>query len=234
MNYYGCCRVIREFLGQPDPFNSREPALRAVASHMTAQDAKARILQHLAKIPYALWENQFNLFDSHDISRLHNDPAIGWESYRGAVIFQFLLTGAPSVYYGDEAGADGVLGTNEGCRYPMPWGSGFEEGPYFRLYQTMIRCRKDHPALRRGGMAFLCAQDGVLALARFLGEEALVGVLSNEDRAATVRLPLGAVGAAEPEEEIFGQSLSWQKMEGGAIALDVPPHGSLLFTCKMM
>lgn len=103
MNYYGCGRVIRQFLGETDAFMSRNPLLRSVRYKMTAEDVENRVMNHLAKIPYALWENQFNLLGSHDIGRLHNNPAVHPEEYRGAVIFQFLLTGAASIYYGDEA-----------------------------------------------------------------------------------------------------------------------------------
>ena len=74
MNYYGCGRVIRQFLGEPDLFMARNEILASVPYKMTAQDVKNRVMEHLAKLPYALWENQFNLFDSHDVSRLHNNP----------------------------------------------------------------------------------------------------------------------------------------------------------------
>lgn len=56
-------------------------------------------MEHLAKLPYAIWENQFNLFDSHDVSRLHNDPAVNSDEYRGAVMFQFLLTNRFSMIF---------------------------------------------------------------------------------------------------------------------------------------
>ena len=167
MNYYGCGRVIREFLGQPDHFLARCPELRAVRRKMPAEEVEARVIQHLAKLPWAIRENQFNLIDSHDISRLHNDPAVHPGEYRGAVIFQFMLPGAASVYYGDEASVGGTLGTNEGCRWPMPWGTGFEESERFRFYRTLMRLKHDHPALSRGGMKFLYADGGILSMARF-------------------------------------------------------------------
>ena len=233
MNYYGCGRPIRQFLGEPDLFMARFPMLAKVPYRMTAQDLKNRVTEHLAKLPYAMWENQFNLFDSHDASRLHNNPRVHPEEYRGAVIFQFLLPGAPSVYYGDEAGIDGILGSNEGCRHPMPWDSGFEKGDAFRLYQTVIRCRREHAALRRGGMKFLCAEGRVLAMARFTEDEVFVGVLSGEDRDVTVRLPLGAVGAKAPLREIFGKELCFRELDGHSVGLTVRAHQAYLMECSL-
>jgi alpha-glucosidase len=87
MNYYGCGRVIRQFLGEPDLFMSDHPLLKKIRYKMTASDVKNRIMEHYAKLPFAFWENQFNLFDSHDTPRLHNNPKISFENYKGAVIF---------------------------------------------------------------------------------------------------------------------------------------------------
>ena len=235
MNYFGCGRVIRQFLGEPDLFMGRNPILRGVPYKMTAEDVKNRVTEHLAKLPYALQQNQFNLFDSHDVSRLHNDPKVNPEEYRGAVIFQFMLPGAASIYYGDEAGVDGVLDTNEGCRYPMPWGEDFKSRESYKLNQTMARMKGQHKALSRGGMKFLYAEDQVVAIARFHGDEVFVGVISTNPEDVTIRLPLGAVGAAEPVDrvDVFGRPLEYTRKEDGSIDLTVKAHGAYFMQCRM-
>lgn len=235
MNYFGCGRVIRQFLGETDPFMSRNPALRRVRYKMTAEDVENRVMGHLAKLPYALWENQFNLFDSHDIARLHNNPQVHPEEYRGAVIFQFMLTGAASIYYGDEAQTDGVLGTIDGCRYPMPWLQDFRNTETFRLYQTMARTKAAHKALSRGGMKFLYAKDNVVAIARFWENEVFVGILSTNDKDVTIRLPLGAVGAEKPKgnTDIFGRTLSYSALDNNSIALTVKAHTAYFMECDL-
>lgn len=235
MNYYGCGRVIRSFYGEPDLFMSRIPELKAVRCHMTAQDLQARVMQHLAKLPFALWETQFNLFDSHDTPRLHNNPEISQADFKGAACFQFLLTGAASIYYGDEAEIDGTIDSNEGCRYPMPWGKDFRGCAHYRLYHALCALKKEHPALRLGGMKFLYAREDTFAIARFTGEDVIVGVISKSDTAQTVRLPLGAVGAAEPagEKDLLGSVLHWQREGLNAIDLHMEPHAVYLFSCKL-
>lgn len=233
MNYFGCGRVIRQFLGETDLFMQKHPALKAVRQKMTAEDVKRRVLQHLAKLPWVIWENQFNLFDSHDTHRLHNNSAVNREEYRGAVIFQFLLTGAASVYYGDEAEIDGYIDSTEGCRYPMPWDQDFTGGEFYNLNRTMIRLKQEHEALRRGGMKFLYAADQVIALARFWGEEAFVGILSTNSEDVTIRLPLGAIGAEVPLEEVFGKELVYSKQDDNSILLNVKAHTAYCFSCKM-
>lgn len=235
MNYYGCGRVIRQFLGEPDLFMARNEILASVPYKMTAQDVKNRVMEHLAKLPYALWENQFNLFDSHDVSRLHNNPKVHPEEYRGAVIFQFLLTGAASIYYGDEAGIDGVIDSNEGCRYPMPWDSNFKDTEVFKLNQTMARLKAEHKALSHGGMKFLYAEGNVVAIARFWENEVFVGVISTEDKDVKIRLPLGAVGAACPmgTTDVFGKVLAYARLDDNSIELTVKAHQSYFMECQL-
>lgn len=235
MNYYGCARPVRQFAGQRDLFLERCPSLRRLPGGMSAPDFEARVMQHLAKLPFVFWENQFNLLDSHDVSRLHNDPAIHPGDYRGAVLLQFTLIGAPSVYYGDEAAVDGVLGSNEGCRYPMPWGTDFQHSEQYRLYRRVIALKREKEALKRGGMKFLYARDRALALARFTPDEALVLVMSTDDAPASLFLPLSVLGAARPAgtEDLFGLPLDWQP-EAGGVTVSVPPHTAYLFDCEML
>lgn len=233
MNYYGCGRVIRQFLGEPDLFHARYPALRSVPCKMTAEDVQERVMQHLAKFPYALWGNQFNLFDSHDAPRLHNNPAIHPEEYRGAVFFQFLLPGAPSIYYGDEAAIDGRLGTNEGCRYPMPWNKDIPSEDAYHLIQTLAHTKGRHKALRHGSFKFLYAADHVVAIARFCREEAFVGILSTNSRDVTIRLPLGAIGAKGFRSELFGRDITWSRQDAHAVNVTVKAHQAYFLECEM-
>ncbi|MBR2927571.1 MAG: alpha amylase N-terminal ig-like domain-containing protein [Oscillospiraceae bacterium] len=234
MNYFGCGRVIRSFLGEPDLFMWRNPVLKNAPVKMSAEDVKNRVLNHLARMPHALWETQFNLIDSHDVSRLANNPKVNREEYRGAVIFQFLLTGAASVYYGAEADIDGVMDTNEGCRYPMPWGKDFKGSVAYRLHQTMALAKKEHKALRDGGMKFLYAENGIVALARFTENEVFVGVISTNDEDVTIRLPLGAVGASVPKRELFDRMPAFEQLGDHAVSLTVKAHTSYFMECEVL
>lgn len=235
MNYYGCGRVIRQFLGEPDLFMGRNEILRKVSYKMTAEDVENRVMEHLAKLPYVFWENQFNLFDSHDVSRLHNNPEVNKDEYRGAIIFLFTLVGAASIYYGDEASIDGVVGTNEGCRYPMPWSKDFTKNETYKMYQTMAKMKAEHRALSEGGMKFLYAKDNIVAIARFVEDEAFVSVISTSDEAKSIRLALGIVGANTPkgEADVFGKVLDFKRINNNSVELVVEPHQSYFFQCEM-
>jgi alpha-glucosidase len=212
----------------------RNPILRNIPYKVTAQDVQNRVMEHLAKLPHVFWGNQFNLFDSHDVPRLHNNPKVHPGEYRGAVIFQFLLPGAASIYYGDEAAIGGTIDTTEGCRYPMPWSRDFTDCEAYRLNRTLAHCKAKYEALRSGGMKFLYADDGVVAMARFLGEQVLVGVISVNDTDVSVRLPLGAVGASAPvgREDLLGTAVEYTAGEDGSIRFTARAHTAYLMECR--
>ncbi len=234
MNYFGCGRVIRQFLGEPDLFMQKHPALRSTWK-ITAEDVKNRILQHLAKLPHVIWENQFNLFDSHDTSRLHNNPRINREEYRGAVMFQFMLPGAASIYYGDEAEIDGYIESMEGCRFPMPWEKDYKTSERYHLIKTLAHLKAEHPALSRGSMKILYAEGQVLAIARFWQQEAFVCLISTEEEDRVIRLPLGAVGTLRSceNQDLFGRSLKFHSCDKHSVSMEVKAHESYFFRCDL-
>jgi len=235
MNYYGFARVIRQFLGEPDLFMLRNEALRNVPYRMTAEDVKARITEHLSKLPYVVAQNQFNLFDSHDVSRLHNNPKVNREEYRGAVMLLFTLLGTSSIYYGDEASVEGEIMTNEGCRYPMPWYRDFTQDDTYKLYQKLAHLKLEGKALSDGGMKFLYAKDQVVAIARFYEGEIYVTVLSTAQEDVKIRLPLGSVGAKEPreKEDLFGSKLEYRVLDAHSIELNVKAHHAYFIDCSV-
>lgn len=235
MNYYGFGRVIRQFVGEPDLF-AHDPLLRAVPYKMTAEDVEGRVMEHLAKLPFAIWQNQFNLFDSHDTPRLHNNTQVHPQQYRGAVMMLFSFIGAANMYYGDEADIGGWLDGHEGCRYPMPWSKDYKNSEVYKLYQTLAKTKAVHPALRDGGMKFLYAKGSVLAIARFTADEAFVTLMSTGNQDETVRLPLAAIGAKgiQGECDIFGTPIHYTAdADGKSISMEVKANQAYMFACEM-
>ena len=233
MNYYGFGRPVRQLLGEPDSFQRQHPVLRSVGYRFTAQDFQNRVMQHLARLPWALWENQFNLFDSHDIARLHNNPNVNREEYLGAVMLQFAMIGAPSIYYGDEAGIDGWTETIEGCRCPMCWDKDFTGSEIYRLNQTLAHLKQESDALKNGGFKFLYAEGGVVVVARFTKEDAYAAVLSTNDGETKIVLPLGAVGAKGIESDVTGRDVQWRVLDENHAELTLKPHGAHFLRLEM-
>ena len=84
---------------------------------------------------------------------------------REAVVMQMTWPGAPTVYYGDEAGVCGF--TDPDNRRTYPWGH--EDQEMLSFHKEMIRIHKEFPALRTGSLKLLCWDEKVFsAYGRFL------------------------------------------------------------------
>ncbi len=233
MNYFGFGRPVRQLLGENDWFQNDSPTLRNCRFRLSAEDFEGRVLDHLGKLPHALQECQFNLFDSHDISRLHNNPAVPFDHWRGVVCLQFAMPGAPSVYYGDELGIDGWLGTLEGCRFPMPWGQDFPNREAYTLTQTLARLKTSRPALQSGSFRFLYARNQTVAVARFCKAEAFVVVMTTSEAPQTITLPLGAIGAKGILRDVPGHEVRWESLDENHVSLHLNPGEALFLECAM-
>jgi alpha-glucosidase len=191
---------------------------------MTAKDLSNRITSFLLKLPFAIRQVQFNLFDSHDVPRLHNNPAITKDAYKGAVIMLFTLPGCTNMYYGDEAEIDGRITSNEGCRYPMPWDKNIEETSSWNLYSTLAKIKTSSPAFKDGGFKVLWDKDYVFAFARFTQDELWLSVCSSDSENRTIELPIDIFGnnfSCVPECDVFAEKLN-AKYKDGKMILEVP------------
>lgn len=91
------------------------------------------------------------------------DEDVRMQVMRLAVLLQMTWTGAPTIYYGDEAGLTGF--TDPDCRRTYPWGR--EDRDLIRYHRILISLRSASDALRRGSLLRLPDTDGILAYARF-------------------------------------------------------------------
>lgn len=80
-----------------------------------------------------------------------------------AVIIQMTWLGAPTVYYGDEAGVRGW--TDPDNRRTYPWGK--EDHELILFHKEAIRIHKDYAALRSGGLIYLVNERNLIGYGRF-------------------------------------------------------------------
>ena len=231
MNYYGCARPVREFVGQQDLFLARNGELSRKRSKMTAKQLSSRITQFLGKLPGVIQHQMFNLLDSHDVARLHNDEQICKGDYEAAVIMLFTLPGAASVYYGDEIALSGGTEQVEYCRNPMDWEWQKREEAVQRreFYRQLISLKRNSEALRDGGFQVISEEGYTFSYARFAGQELVVVIASTDDNPSEVFIPFGNYGFENvmEQEDVLHKPLEYTVMEEG-VTVKVPPHTSFL------
>ena len=108
---------------------------------------------------------------------------------REAVAVQMTWVGAPTVYYGDEAGVCGF--TDPDSRRIYPWGQ--ENRELVEFHKEMIRIHKREKPLRTGSLKMLSWSSNVLAYARFQEGEQIIVVLNNSKE-----LKLSLIHISEP------------------------------------
>ena len=105
---------------------------------------------------------------------------------REAVVIQMTWTGAPTIYYGDEAGVCGF--TDPDNRRTYPWGN--EDKEMLSFHKEVIRIHKEHKALRTGSLSMLSWAENVLAYGRFLREEQIIVIINNRSELTEVNVPV--------------------------------------------
>ena len=105
---------------------------------------------------------------------------------REAVVMQMTWPGAPTIYYGDEAGVCGF--TDPDNRRTYPWGH--EDQDLIAFHREMIRIHKRYSVFREGSVLMLMWRENVLAYARMDEEQKIVVIINNSDALEEVTVPV--------------------------------------------
>ena len=109
---------------------------------------------------------------------------------REAVVMQMTWVGAPTIYYGDEAGVCGF--TDPDNRRTYPWGR--EDHDLIRFHKEMIRIHKEGQEFRTGSLKCLKAEYNVIAYSRFSRKNQYVIAVNNNRHEVTVDIPVWMTG----------------------------------------
>ncbi|WP_432494536.1 glycoside hydrolase family 13 protein [Kineococcus auxinigenes] len=231
MNYTGFTRPVWTWLtpGEdgPDAHGLPYPGAPVPLPSMDGEQAVGTVREVLASAPWRSWCASTNSLSSHDTPRVRTvvgggtrgglppggPGAAGRDRHVVALALQATLPGVPAVFAGDEIGLTGTTG--EHSRTPFPWHRRGEwDGELLAQYRHWLRLRREHVALRRGGLRWAHVQADSLT---FVREHPAGSVLVHAARAAhpRVRVPLAALGGG-PARALTGEAV---EVDGGALVL---------------
>ena len=121
------------------------------------------------------------------------DAGIRPEVFREAALIQMTWPGAPTIYYGDEAGLTGW--TDPDNRRAYPWGR--EDRFLIDYFRALAGLRRALPVLRLGSVKPLCADWGLIAYARFDAEDWAAVACNNAPAPVEIDLPLRDIGVPD-------------------------------------
>ena len=199
MNYDAFMEPITGFLtGMEKHSDSRRDDL-----YGNAEAFKNSMIYNMAHMPGPSLQTAMNELSNHDHSRfltrtnrrvgrmntLGSDAAsqgIDKGVMREAVVMQMTWVGAPTVYYGDEAGVCGF--TDPDNRRTYPWGK--EDQELLSFHKEAICIHKDNPVLTYGSTCFLSLEHQLLSYGRFDEENQIVVVVNNSREEREVNIPV--------------------------------------------
>lgn len=115
--------------------------------------------------------------------------------FKEAVIMQMTWPGAPTIYYGDEAGVCGW--TDPDNRRSYPWGK--EDKELIEFHKEMIKIHKKSKALRIGSLKLLHGEYGIISYGRFTKEEKYVIAINNLEEEKEIAIPVWQIGMLNGE-----------------------------------
>lgn len=161
------------------------------------------MVYHMANFYAPSLQTAMNELSNHDHSRfltrtnqkvgrvntLGSDAAsegINKGIFREGVVIQMTWVGAPTIYYGDEAGVCGF--TDPDNRRTYPWGE--EDHSLLSFYREAISIRKENPVLTFGSTVFLKLEYQFLSYGRFSEKEQIIVVVNNGKEPIEVNIPV--------------------------------------------
>lgn len=154
-----------------------------------------------------------------------------------AVVFQMTWPGAPTLYYGDEAGQVGF--TDPDNRRTYPWGS--EDMDLLNFHREMIRIHKEHEAFKTGSIQFVWGEYNFLCYARYNRREHFLVVLNNDAVSRTVEMvvwPVGLPKECELEQIMYSHEGGYStnpvtyEVKGGKLNITLTEFSAVVLRLK--
>lgn len=160
--------------------------------------------------------------------------------FREAVVMQMTWPGAPTIYYGDEAGLCGF--TDPDNRRTYPWGR--EDRELIQFHRDMIAIHKENRELIEGSLKFLANDYQLLCYGRFTDRAKTVVAVNNSDQTKMVELSVWELGISRSREAHFKQLIvtgdfgyslikKIHVCKGGVVRMRVPSHGAMVIRCEV-
>lgn len=199
MNYDAFMEPVTWFLtGMEKHSDESRDELMGNADHFVGS-----ITHHMSNMLTPSLQVAMNELSNHDHSRFltRTNHMVGRAEYLGpraageyineavmreAVVIQMTWVGAPTVYYGDEAGLCGF--TDPDNRRTYPWGN--ENQRLLAFHKEMIRIHKSYQALRTGSLKMLTWRENILSYGRFLNGERIIVIINNSSEREEVTVPV--------------------------------------------
>jgi glycosidase len=205
----------------------------------------AEILRHDSLYNHP--DSLVTFFGNHDVSRFSTAASDtgrrqneGLKTLELAYGLTLTLRGIPQLYYGDEIGMPGGPDPDNRRDFPGGWsvdpenaftadGRTPQQQKVFSYVQTLLRLRREHPALAQGRLWHLASDDSSYIFVRDSEEEKLVVAFNNSREARQLKIPTKDT----PVQDAAGLTMllgeAHGKIADGQLELAMPPQSFTIF-----
>lgn len=145
-------------------------------------------------------------FANHDVPRFASAAGSSPEKIKLALGLTLTLRGIPELYYGDELGMPGGADPDNRHDFPGGWpgdpkdaftaaGRTPQQQELFTYVKTLLRFRREHPALQKGRQWHLFSDDSCYVFLRETEEERMVVAFNNSMESRSLKIPLNGTPA---------------------------------------
>ncbi len=152
---------------------------------------------------------------------------------REAVVIQMTWPGAPTIYYGDEAGVCGF--TDPDNRRTYPWGN--EDQELIRFHKEMIRIHKENSEILTGSLKYIDGDYNILGYGRFNKKSVTVVIVNNNDHEVTREIAVWHLGIPKESvvkslmlttDEGFSTEMHEYPIVGGKLTVTLPKTSAIV------
>ena len=224
MNYQGFLFPLIRWITKKERFKIRgQKTFRNI--NFTVKDFIENLTDVKSLLPFDISMSMFNLLNCHDLPRFYSLVDEDFSLYKMATALLFTYPGIPSIYYGDETGMTGLWETE--VRRCMNWDEERWNKNLFEYYKKLIKLRKSHPALTKGGFKILFSEDEVFAFARFFKNKTLYVIINNNIEDKLINMPCWHLGDISGVcKELFSQEI--YELAEGHIKIKLSPRRTLI------
>lgn len=236
----------------------RDIVIDFLLGNAAAEEVASRLMSLYENYPKQNFYAMMNLLGSHDVPRIltvlgelpyhdgmnavqqaglrldEQQYTLGLKRLKMAVVWQMTFPGVPSVYYGDEAGMQGLKDPHNRAAYI--WGRENEEIQAW--YRRLITLRKEHAAFCRGEWISVVAEKDVYGYVRRIsggrdvfGEEAsddtFLVFLNRSAEEQTVWADVRGICQGRMEPVLGGDAPL--RVRSGKVHFDMEPFSSVIY-----
>ena len=161
------------------------------------------------------------------------DEGIDKALFRLGVMIQMTWPGAPTIYYGDEAGLCGW--TDPDNRRTYPWGR--EDNELIEFHRQLIRIHKDYQVFKTGSIMFLKGQYKLIGYGRFDENDKIVVMINSSDQVREADIPVWRMGIIQEtrmarlmlsDREGYSDEAKVYPVVNGLIHVECPPMSGMI------